>query len=347
MGRKMRKIELTAEEQATLRMRLRAGKTEQRAVQRAKVILMSTEDTSLKEISRKTGLSIYNCMKWRQRFFKSRLKGLKDKQRSGRPQKLTPQQRVSVVVLACTLPPDGINRWSIRKLAEATGFGSTTVHRILNEGKIKPYKIKHWCGKSTDPEFEEKQAAILGLYLDPPDNALVLAVDEKSQIQALDRTQPMLPLRQGDAKRMTATYKRHGTTCLLAAFSVHEGSIDGRCVNQHTHKEFLAFLKHLYRKYPRKQLHVIMDNFSAHKHKKVKEWASHRRRLTLHFTPTYASWLNQVEIWFSIFSRDVIKGGIWHSKQELVKQIMYYIKKYNEKMANPFTWTYTGKPLVA
>jgi len=347
MGRKMKKIELTAEEQATLRMRLRAGKTEQRAVQRAKVILMSTEDTSLEEISRQTGLSIYNCMKWRRRFFKSRLEGLKDKQRSGRPQELTPEQRVSVVALACTLPPDGINQWSIRKLAEATGFGSTTVHRILNEGKIKPHKIKHWCGKSTDPEFEEKQAAILGLYLDPPDNALVLAVDEKSQIQALDRTQPMLPLRQGDAKRMTATYKRHGTTCLLAAFSVHEGSINGRCVNQHTHKEFLAFMKHLYRKYPRKQLHVIMDNFSAHKHKKVKEWASHRRRLTLHFTPTYASWLNQVEIWFSIFSRDVIKGGIWHSKQELVKQIMYYIKKYNEKRAKPFKWTYTGKPLVA
>ena len=178
-----------------------------------------------------------------------------------------------------------------------------------------------------------------------PDNALVLAVDEKSQIQALDRTQPMLPLRQGDAKRMTATYKLHGTTCLLAAFSVHEGSIDGRCVNQHTHKELLAFLKYLYRKYHRKKLHVIMDNFSAHKHKKVKEWASHRRRLTLHFTPTYASWLNQVEIWFSIFSRDVIKGGIWHSQQELVKQIMYYIKKYNEKRAKPFKWTYKGDPL--
>ena len=143
MGRKMRKVELTAEEQATLRMRLREGKTEQRAVQRAKVILMSTEETSLKEISRKTGLSIYNCMKWRRRFFKSRLKGLKDKQRSGRPQELTSQQRVSVVALACTLPPDGINQWSIRKLAEATGFGSTTVHRILNEGKIKPHKINH------------------------------------------------------------------------------------------------------------------------------------------------------------------------------------------------------------
>lgn len=347
MGRKMKKIKLSKEEQSTLRMFVSSGKTEQRMVRRALVILLSTEDTNLEEVSKQSGLSIYNCMKWRRRFSQNRLEGLKDKQRSGRPQELTPQQRVSVVALACTIPPDGINQWSIRKLAEATGFGSTTVHRILNEGKIKPHKIKYWCGKSTDPEFEEKQAAILGLYLDPPDNALILGVDEKSQIQALDRTQPLLPLRQGDAKRMTATYKRHGTTCLLAAFSVHEGSVDGRCVNQHTHKEFLAFLKYLYRKYPRKKLHVIMDNFSAHKHKKVKEWASHRRRLTLHFTPTYASWLNQVEIWFSIFSRDVIKGGIWHSKQELVKQIMYYIKKYNEKRAKPFKWTYTGKPLVA
>ena len=185
-------------------------------------------------------------------------------------------------------------------LPKRVGLGSTTVHRILNEGVIKPHKVDHWCGKSPDPEFEEKQAAIIGLYIAPPENALVLTVDEKSQIQALDRSQPELPLRPGNPKRHTATYKRHGTTCLLAALAVHIGKVDARCVERHTHEEFLSFLKSLYRKNPGKHIHIIADNFSSHKHHKVIEWVSRRRRLTLHFTPTYASWLNQVEIWFNI-----------------------------------------------
>ena len=340
-------IELSKEEEETLRMWVSAFKTEQRMAQRARVILLSAEGLSVKEISKRCNLSMQNCSKWRKRFYTKHLDGLKDSPRKGRPLIYSAQERVKVISLACTTPPDGSNQWSIRKLANATGMGSSTINRILNAGSIKPHKIDYWCGKSTDPEFEEKQAAIWGLYLAPPDNALILSIDEKSQIQALDRTQPTLPLRQGNAKRMTASYKRHGTTCLLAALSVHEGSVDARCVNQHTHKEFLAFLKYLYRKYPRKQLHVIMDNFSAHMHEKVYKWASRRRRLTLHLTPTYASWLNQIEIWFSIFSRDVVKGGVWHSKQDLVKQIMFYINQYNEKRAKPFKWTYTGKPLVA
>ena len=167
---------------------------------------------------------------------------------------------------------------------------------ILNEGKIKPHKVKYWCGRSNDPEFEEKQAQIVGLYLNPPENALVLAVDEKSQIQALDRTQPMLPMKEGYEKRPTSTYKRHGTTCLLAALVVHKGKVEGRCIDSQNHKEFLAFIKHLYRKYPRKELHIIVDNLSAHKHKEVMGWVEKRRRLHLHFTPTYSSWLNQIEI---------------------------------------------------
>ncbi len=154
-------------------------------------------------------------------------------------------------------------------------------------------------------------------------------------------------MKEGRPKRLTATYKRHGTTCLLAALAVHEGSIEGRCVESQTHEEFLSFLKHLYRLYPSKHLHVIVDNLSAHKHGKVLEWVNTKRRLKLHFTPTYSSWLNQVEIWFSIFSRDVLKGGVWHSKRELIKQIMDYIKYYNKKLAKPFKWTYTGKPLAA
>lgn len=346
MGRSAVKVVLSDEEFNTLSMWSRAGKTEQRIAWRAEVILFSAEGLTAKLISKKTGMSVQNVIKWRKRFKEQRLDGLKDMQRSGKPRTITPEQRLSVTALACTKPKDGSNAWSIRKLAAATGLGRSTVHRILSEGKIKPHKIEYWCGKSPDPEFEQKQAAILGLYLSPPDNALVLAVDEKSQIQALDRTQPELPLAPGKSKRLTSTYRRHGTTCLLAALAVHDGSIEGRCKDSHTHAEFLSFLKYLYRKYPRKHLHVIVDNFSAHKHKEVMNWVTRKRRLTLHFTPTYASWLNQVEIWFNIFSRDVIRGGVWHSKQELIKQIMNYIKHYN-KTAKPFNWTYTGKPLVA
>lgn len=345
MGRTKFEFVLSDEEFATLKIWVNSGKTEQRFSQRALVILLSSENIPLHEISQQCRLSPQNCSKWRARFNEFRIDGLKDKPRKGRSALYTPDEKLKTIALACTTPDDGSNQWSIRKLAKATGMGKSTVHKILNECSIKPHKIDYWCGKSTDPEFEEKQAAILALYLNPPENALVLSVDEKSQIQALDRTQAMLPLRQNNPKRLTATYKRNGTTCLLAALSVHEGIIDGRCVDRHTHKEFLAFLKHLYRNNPHKQLHIIMDNFSAHKHSELKEWASHRRRLTIYYTPSYSSWINQVEIWFNIFSRDVIKGGIWHSKQELIEQIMYYIKRYNETRAKPFQWNYTGKPL--
>lgn len=344
--RKPMSIELTDEETATLKMWLAAGKTEQRLAKRAQVILCAATGMSLKSMEAKTGLGWQSCLKWRKRFIRDRLDGLKDQKRAGHPMVITPEERVQVMALACTTPDDASNQWSIRKLADASGFSKSSVHRILQEATLKPHKVDYWCGKSPDPEFEEKQAAILGLYLSPPENALVLSVDEKSQIQALDRTQPMLPLRPTKAKRFTHTYTRHGTTCLLAALLVHQGEIEGRCVDRHTHEEFLHFLKYLYRKYPGKELHIIADNYSAHKHSKVMEWAAKRRRLTLHFTPTYASWLNQIEIWFSILTRDVIRGGIWQSKQELVSQIMRYIRRYNQDNALPFKWTYTGKPLV-
>jgi transposase len=347
MGRKAKQITLNGEQYKTLKMWEKSGKTEQRLSQRARVILLASLGKSLKEISGQTGLSQQNCGKWRLRFQERGIEGLMDESGRGRPAVIDPVKKTSVIALACSKPPEGNTTWSCRKLAKEMGLGTTTVHRILTEAQIKPHKVQYWCGRSTDPEFEEKQAAIIGLYMNPPENAVVLAVDEKSQIQALDRTQPMLPMKEGKPKRMTVTYKRNGTTCLLAALAVHEGNIEVRCVEKHTHEEFLLFLKHLYRQYPHKHLHVIVDNFSAHKHKKVTEWVNTKRRLTIHYTPTYASWLNQVEIWFSIFSRDVLKGGVWRSKKELIKQIMDYIRYYNEKKAKPFKWTYTGKPLAA
>jgi putative transposase len=347
MARRSAKFELTAEQEATLKMWVGSHKTQQRHSRRAQVILLSSRGLTLEEISARSGLNRTNCMKWRKRFAVEGLDGLKDKPRKGRPPTITPWQRAQVIRLACERPSNGANAWSRRELARVTGLGSTTIHRILEGASLKPHKVHHWCGKSPDPEFEPKQTDIIGLYLDPPENALIFSVDEKSQIQALDRTQPELPLRPGNPKRHTATYTRHGTTCLLAALAVHGGTVEARCVDSNNRHVFLDFLKRLYRAHPHKHLHVIVDNLPLHKHPDVMEWVSRRRRLTLHFTPTYASWLNQIEIWFRIFSQDVVKGGIWRSKKELVDQIMLYIKRYNRDRAHPFTWTYTGKVLVA
>jgi len=341
------RIEVTPEDAATLRMWAGSRRGERRLAERAQVILLSSAGASLAEISGRTGLSPQGCSRWRQRFAESGLDGLRDRPRPGRPLVIDAQTRLSVVALASSAPPDGCTHWSTRRLAEKTGIGATSVHRILSEGRLKPHRTKYWCGRSPDSEFEAKQAAILGLYLDPPTNALVLCVDEKSQIQALDRTQPELPMQAGSPRRLTATYKRHGTTCLLAALAVHSGEVSGRCVDASDHKTFLRFLKYLYRAHPRQELHVILGNLSAHKHHEVLDWAARRRRLTLHFTPTYASWLNQVEIWLSIFARDVLKDAVWHSRAELIRQIMEYIRHYSSERAKPFRWTYTGKPLAA
>lgn len=346
MARKSVRFALSDEEVSTLKMWVGGHKTEQGLSRRAQVILGSAKGFTLKEIAARSGLSETNVLKWRKRFLADRLDGLKDKPRTGRPRTITPWERANVMSLACQKPFTGANAWSRRELARVTGVSSTTVHRILTEASIKPHKIHHWCGKSPDPEFEPKQAAIIGLYMAPPENAVVLSVDEKSQIQALDRTQPVLPLLPGNPKRHTATYTRHGTTCLLAALAVHEGTVEAKCVDRNSRYEFLAFLKRLYRNNPGKDLHIIADNLPLHKHPDVMDWVSRRRRLTLHFTPTYASWLNQIEIWFNIFARDVVKGGVWHSKKELVNQIMFYIKRYNRDRAHPFTWTYTGKVLA-
>jgi transposase len=339
-------VTLTPQEEETLLMWTAAGKTEQRMALRSRVILGFSQGKPLSQVSQELHLSKEACQKWRRRFQRQRLDGLKDVHRTGRHLSIPTETRARVISLACSTPSDGTSHWSMRRLAQATGLGTTTVHRILNQGRLKPNKVEYWCGKSQDPEFESKQAAILGLYLNPPENALVLSVDEKSQIQALDRTQPNLPMKPGMPRRQTADYKRHGTTSLLAALAVHQGVVEGRCIERHTHVEFLAFLKALYRKHPGVHLHIILDNLSAHKTKEVMAWVSRRRRLTLYFTPTHASWLNQIEIWFGIFSRDVLKGGVWHSKKELIEQILLYIRMYNQDRAHPFTWTYTGKVMA-
>lgn len=345
MGAKAKRIKLTDADRKTLQIMSSSRTIELRMAQRAKIILAAADSEPLAEISKQVGLSVNTCLEWRKRFAEEGLEALSDKPGRGRHKSITQDERLKVQALACTIPTDGSSHWSMRKLAKATGHSVSAIYTILHEGDLKPHKVHYWCGNSLDPEFEAKQAEIIGLYMNPPENALVVCVDEKSQIQALDRTEPMLPLCSGHPKRLTATYTRHGTACLLAAFSVHDGTVDGRCVDSTNHEIFLSFLKHIYRSNPRREIHVIADNLSAHKQKDVIDWISKRRRLFIHFTPTHASWLNQIEIWFNIFSRAVLKGGVWKSRQALIDQIMTFIRSYNENSAHPFAWTYEGKPL--
>ena len=226
------------------------------------------------------------------------------------------------------------------------GISQSKVHQILKQADLKPHKIEYWCGKSPDPEFESKMLNIVGLYMNPPENAVVICVDEKTQIQALDRTQPVLPLKEKAPKRLTATYKRNGTVALIAALAVHTGEITAKTMSSNNADNFLSFLKKLDRTYRHKTLHIIVDNLSVHKNQSVKEWLKRKRKIKLHFTPTYSSWLNQVEIWFNILTKDVLKGGTWKSVEQLTRQMLEYIVTYNKTRAKPFTWTYTGNPLT-
>jgi putative transposase len=348
MARKAIIVEFKKGEKEVLTRIVNSSKSEQRMVTRAKVILFAGEGKKLKEIEKLVGLSHQNAQKWRQRFIKKRLDGLKDAPGRGRKPQIEPETQSRVVFLACSKPDNGKVRRSQREIASEAGLSQSSVNHILARADLKPHKTEYWCGNSPDPEFEIKQAQVIGLYLNPPENVLVISVDEKTQMQALGREQEVLPMIPGHPRRLTATYKRNGTACLLAALHVHEGHIDGKCVEKNNHESFLEFLKELYRKYKTKnnELYIIADNLSVHKHEKIKDWLKKHKKVKMFFTPTYSSWLNQIEMWFNIFSRDVLKDGVWDSKEELIESIMKYIKYYNETKAKPFSWTYTGKVLT-
>jgi transposase len=329
-----------------LRTIARSTKAERRQVERARIILCWHEGKSFAETRKALGVSDTAINKWRKRFADHSFQGLVDAPRSGKPAVFTAAQKARVIKLATQKPPKGYTSWSQRRIAQETGMSQSKVHQILVGADLKPHKIEYWCGKSTDPEFESKMINIVGLYMNPPENALVLSVDEKTQIQALDRTQPILPLGEKAPKKLTATYKRNGTVSLLTALAVNKGDITATTAQNNNAENFLGFLKTLYRKYPNKHLHIIADNLSVHKHKMVKDWVDSKRRISLHFTPTYSSWLNQIEIWFNILTRDVLKGGVWKSRKQLVDQLMDYVAVYNKERAKPFKWTYSGDPLT-
>jgi transposase len=310
------------------------------------LVLLAAERKSDQTIAHQLGLSHSTVYRWRSRFATERLAGLEERPRRGRPPRYTEANRARVISTVCTEgPPDGATHWTVRSLAQHTGVPRETVHRILRRERLAPHRVKSWI-TSTDPEFETKALDILGLYLNPPENALVLSVDEKTAIQALDRTQPTLPLRPGQVERRSFEYKRNGITSLYAALAVHQGKVVGHCAPRHRHQEFLDFLRLLARAYPGQELHLIVDNLSAHKHEHVNRWLRRHPRFHLHFTPTHASWLNQVEIWFSILSRKVIRRGIFPSVKALVQAVMDFIERYNQE-GQPFTWTFTPERLYS
>lgn len=345
MGKQIRVIELSASERSELKSIVNKRTSPQQMVLRAKIILLTARGDSVEKIMQQLSTTKSTIRKWKQRFLQSGIDGLKDSARPGRGVKYDAEIRHKIAAEACN-PPPGRTHWTIRELANHVGVNRGLVERVFKEQAIKPHLVKYYH-HSTDPEFEEKMLNIIGLYLNPPDNAVVLSVDEKTGIQALDRMQPVLPLKpHGKVKNIPFEYKRLGTTSLLAALEVHQGKVLGQFEKRHTHQEFLSFLKRIERTYRKsgRNIHVICDNFSAHRHKKVKEWAETQSNFFMHFTPTHASWLNQIEIWFSIMSRRVLKQGIFKSVNELIQKIKQFIRSYNQT-AKPFAWTYTGKPL--
>lgn len=339
MRRAETEITLNPEELESLEAVVRTRTAPQRAVQRARLVLLVTQGLTNTAISQEVGLSRSMVVQWRKRFASERLAGLEDRPRPGGRRVYTEQQRARVLATTCGAPPEGATHWTVRNLAEHTGVGRQSVHRILRAERLAPHRVKSWV-TSTDPEFETKALDVLGLYMNPPENALVLSVDEKTAIQALDRTQPTLPLRPGQVERRSFEYKRNGTVSLYAALAVHHGEVIGQCAPRHRHQEFLDFLRLLARTYPDQDLHLILDNLSTHKHEKVSRWLHRYPRIHLHFTPTHASWLNQIEIWFSILSRKAIRRGVFPSVRALIQAIMGFIERYNQE-GKPFRWTYT------
>lgn len=335
-------LKLSQENKETLVTISRSPSKDHRSVIRSKIILMLADGSSYDDVQAEFKVGREAIAKWKKRYIESGIDGLQDLERPGKPPVYTEADKARVIQKACSKPEGGYTNWSQRRIASELGMSQSTVQKMLKSHDLKPHKVEYWCGKSTDPEFEEKMLNVVGLYLNPPENSIVLSVDEKTQMQALDRSQPELPLRIGNPKRLTSTYKRNGTVSLIAALAVHSGEVTAETMDRNTSENFLKFLKKIYRKYPDKHLHIIADNLNVHKQKDVKTWIESKKRITIHYTPTYSSWLNQIEIWFNILTKDVLKGGVWHSKGQLVEQLLEYIETYNKQRAKPFEWTYNG-----
>ena len=311
----------------------------QKHVQRARIILLSAERRTVLDVAVGCSASRPSVWRWQQRFAEEGVDGLlRDKTRKPGKAPLSAATIARVLALPCGEPPKNATHWTGRMVAKVTGVSLSAIQRLWKANRLQPHRIRTFK-KSNDPAFAEKVEDIVGLYMNPPAHAVVVSIDEKSQIQALDRTQPGLPLKPGRCGTMTHDYKRYGVTTLFAALNVLDGTVVGRCMPRHTHQEFIKFLAAIERAVPAgKIIHAIADNYAAHKHPKVREWLANHPRWVFHFTPTSASWMNAVENFFSTITRRRIRRGVFTSVADLQKSIRSYIRDHNRN-PKPFIWT--------
>lgn len=343
MANTARPIVLEASEREELERLRRASSVPAGLSRRAQVVLLLADKLSNAEVARRTDYTHVQISRIRRRFAEQRLAGMYDRARTGRPKHFTARKIAQVVALTLKRPPAGLSHWSARELARKSGLSHSTIHRIWQAHNLKPHQLGTFKF-TTDPQAEEKIRDIVGLYLNPPDNAAVICIDEKTQIQALERTQPLLPLRPGLPARQTHDYRRNGLTSLFAALELRRGKVLGECRAQHTGVDFLSFLKKVARRY-RGELHVVLDNASTHKTPEVQAWLVTHPRVHFHFTPTGASWLNMIEAWFGVLTRKSIRRGSFASVRSLVRHIEAYIEHWNEEPV-PFVWTKTADEII-
>jgi transposase len=318
----------------------------QALAQRARIVLAAASGLSNKEIAAKLGVCAATVGTWRNRFAANRLDGLYDEPRPGAPRQIGDDEIASTIRKTLESLPQGATHWSLRRMAKEIGHAPSTVHRIWRAFGLQPHRTESFK-LSSDPLFVEKVRDIVGLYLNPPERALVLCVDEKSQVQALDRSQPLLPMRPGQAERRTHDYKRHGTTSLFAALDVKAGTVIGKCMERHRAQEFRKFLDEVERNVPADlEIHIVMDNYGTHKTKLIRDWFLKRPRWHVHYTPTSASWLNQVERFFALLTERALKRGVFRSVRELETAIKTYIEVTNAE-PKPFRWTKSAGDILA
>ena len=341
-------IEITIEEsdRQELERWVSAHRTPQQVAQRCRIILAAAKGQQDKDIAQSMEINPKTVALWRQRFFREGPECLWEVAGGrGRKPQISPEKVEAIINATLQTRPAGATHWSCRTMAEQQGVSKATISRIWQSHGLKPHRTKAFK-LSRDPKFLEKLTDVVGLYLNPPDKALVLCVDEKSQIQALDRTQPGLPLKKGRCGTMTHDYKRHGTTTLFAALEVAQGKVIGQCFARHRHQEFLKFLKRLDAEFPvEMSLHLVMDNYGTHKHPRVQAWLQRHSRFVLHFVPTSSSWLNLVERWFGELTGKRIRRGVFVSVDALVAAIEEYLAAWNTK-PKPFIWTATVESII-
>jgi transposase len=336
-------IELSEEEQAQLTKLSRSKRTSVRLVQRARIVLLAAKGLQNKEIATELGIGRVQVARWRERYLQAGIEGIeRDLPRGAPARKVDPQR---LVELTTQRAPKAATHWSTRRMAAELGVAPSTVWRHWRDHGLKPHVVRGFK-ISRDPKFVEKLEDIVGLYMAPPEHALVLCCDEKSQVQALDRTQPGLPLKKGRAQTMTHDYKRHGTTTLFAALNVLDGKVIGQCQSRHTHVQWLKFLRQIDRETPKdKTLHLIVDNYATHKHPNVQAWLGKHPRFHVHFTPTSASWLNMVERFFRDITTQRLRRGVFTSVAELEVAIDEYVAHHNVK-PKPFIWTKSARDIL-